>query len=173
MIPSAAWRFWRLNDPCSSECDSDTAAMAAAKTANAFEWPVQPPKIAPPLGDLHPHQIHGSMVQPESSSKTACWSDQLFLHTHSRVSHYFTMGHCIFPQILPLPLGGSSSHVTHSTKGLQLIEPNDNSIGSAVFVWVPNAMHCCTMHCQWERKPPKLPLPLGTASPRRKTEACR
>jgi len=26
-------------------------------------------------------------------------------------------------------------------------------------------MLCCTMHCQWGRKPPKLPLTLGISSP--------
>ena len=51
MIPSAAWRYWRLNDSARSERDSDAAATAAAKIDNAFEWPGQPPKIAPsPLG---------------------------------------------------------------------------------------------------------------------------
>jgi len=44
MIPSAAWRYWRLNDPFCSERGSNTAAMATLTTANVFEWPGQPPK---------------------------------------------------------------------------------------------------------------------------------
>ena len=46
MIPSAAWRYWRLNDPFCSERHSNAAATPAAKIANAFEWFGQPPKIA-------------------------------------------------------------------------------------------------------------------------------
>jgi len=30
----------------------NAAAMAAAKIANAFQWPVQPSKLPLPLGDL-------------------------------------------------------------------------------------------------------------------------
>ena len=50
-----------------------------------------------------------------------------------------------------------------------LIIPNSISSGSAIFVWVSNVS--CTMHCQWGRKPPKLPLPLRILSPcRSRTE---
>jgi len=40
------------------------------------------------------------------------------------------------------------------------IKPNGISIGSAVFVWIPNAG--CTMH---QGKKPKLPFPLGFRHP--------
>ena len=43
MIPSAAWRYWRLDDTCCSVRGDD----AAMKIASAFEWPGQPSKIAP------------------------------------------------------------------------------------------------------------------------------
>jgi len=46
MIPSAALRYWRLNDPFCSERRSDGAAAAAAKIDNAVQWPGQPLKIA-------------------------------------------------------------------------------------------------------------------------------
>ena len=45
--------------------------------------------------------------------------------------------------------------------------PNGISIGSAVFVWVPNDT-LYNMHCQWGRKPPKPPLLLGISSPCRR-----
>ena len=51
MIPSAALCI-------------DAAVNGAAKIANAFEWPEQPPKIAPSLRDLHPQLIHGSVGGP-------------------------------------------------------------------------------------------------------------
>ena len=37
-LPSAAWRYWRLNDPFGS----DAAATGAAKIANAFKCPANP-----------------------------------------------------------------------------------------------------------------------------------
>ena len=39
-----------MNDACYNESDSD----AAAKIANAFEWPRQPPKLSLLLGLRHP-----------------------------------------------------------------------------------------------------------------------
>jgi len=44
MIPSAACHYWRLNDSCSNERDSNAAAMAAAKVANVLECPNNPQK---------------------------------------------------------------------------------------------------------------------------------
>ena len=41
MIPSAVWRYWRLNDPFCSERRNEAATTSAAKTANVFEWPVR------------------------------------------------------------------------------------------------------------------------------------
>ena len=53
---------------------ANATAMAAAKIAYAFEWPGQPQNIAPsPLGSAS-RLIHGSVVPPEPSSKTACRS---------------------------------------------------------------------------------------------------
>jgi len=46
MIPSTAWRYWRLNEPFCNERHSDAAATAPATIANAFEWPGQPQEIA-------------------------------------------------------------------------------------------------------------------------------
>ena len=43
MIPSDAWRYWRLKDPFCS----DAATTGASKIVNAFEWPGQPSKIDP------------------------------------------------------------------------------------------------------------------------------
>jgi len=59
----------------------NAAAMAASKTVNAFEWPDNPRKLHLPVGDLHPHLIHGSLGPPKSSSKTACQLVQLLLHS--------------------------------------------------------------------------------------------
>jgi len=43
--------------------------------------PDNPENCPSPMGDLHPHLIHGSMDPPESSFKTACWSVQQFSHS--------------------------------------------------------------------------------------------
>ena len=63
------------------------------------------------------------------------------LHTHRRVSHYFTMRHYVFLPKLPLSL--SWSGLPSNTCYLwptRVIIPNVISIGSAVFLWVPNAI---------------------------------
>jgi len=59
---------------------ANALATAAAKIVNAFEWPEQPPKIAPSRGSA-PRLIYGSLGLPQSSSKTACRSVQPFLHS--------------------------------------------------------------------------------------------
>jgi len=48
----------------------------------------------------------------------------------------------------------------------QVIKPNDISIGSAVFVWIPNAMLYNTL--SMVKKTPKLPIPLSIALPQRR-----
>jgi len=74
-----------------------------------------------------------------------------------------------FPQKLPLPLGGSGPHLTHGIGPTQVINPNGILIGSA-FLYGSQMLQCTT-HCQWARKTPKLPLPLGISSHRqRRTE---
>jgi len=53
---------------------ANATAMAAAKIAYAFECPGQPQNIAPSLLGSASRLIHGSVVPPEPSSKTACRS---------------------------------------------------------------------------------------------------
>ena len=53
--------------PFAAKAAANAAATAAAKIANAYEWPRQPPKIAPSLGG----SAHGFLGPPESFSKTA------------------------------------------------------------------------------------------------------
>jgi len=53
--------------------------MAAAKIANAFEWPGQPPKLPLPLDGSAPPSNHGSLGPSESLSKKPCRSVQPFL----------------------------------------------------------------------------------------------
>ena len=82
-----------------------------------------------------------------------------FCTTHRRVSHNFTMCRYVIPQKLPIPLGGLGPHLTWYLRPTRVIVPNGMSIGSAVLY--ESQILCYTMHCQWGRKPPKLPLPLG------------
>jgi len=90
-----------------------------------------------------------------------------FCTAHHRVSHYFTTGCYAFPPKVPLPLGGSGSPSnTWYLERTRVINEDDISIGSAIFVWVQ--MLCCTMHCQWGRKSQKLHLALEISSPRRR-----
>jgi len=93
------------------------------------------------------------------------------------VSHYFTMCRYVSPKIAPASWGSGPPSNTWHLRPTRVISPNGISIGSAVLYG--SQILCCTMHCQWGRKPTKLPLFLGISSPcRRKTEpwpwvACR
>ena len=76
-------------------------------------------------------------------------------------------GH-VFPQNCPLPFGDRQPHVPSP-----LIIPNGISIGSAVFVWIPNAMLYNAL--SMGKKTTKIaPTPLGFRHPagccRRRTE---
>jgi len=87
-----------------------------------------------------------------------------FCTAHHRVSHYFTTGCYAFPPKVPLPLGGSGSPSnTWYLERTRVINEDDISIGSAIFVWVQ--MLCCTMHCQWGRKSQNCTLPLKFRHP--------
>jgi len=148
-----------------------TAVTAAAIIVSASEWPGQPKKL--PIVDLHPNLIHGSLGPPESLSK---WHVDRFSHfctAHRRVFHYFTMGQYVFLKKLPLSLGGSGPPSNTWYLGpTGVIKPNGISIGLAIFVWVPNAMLYDELSVG--KKTPKLPFPIGTASPcRRWTEPQR
>jgi len=94
--PSAARRYWWLNNPFCSEWGRDSCR----KDCRCF-WKAQTThKNCPfPLGDLHPHLIHGPLGPPESSSKMACRLVQPFLQAHRTVSHYCTICRYISPKI--------------------------------------------------------------------------
>jgi len=129
MIPSAAWNYWRLNDPFCSD--------AAVKIANAFEWPDNPQKIAPsPWGSEPPSNIW--------------YLGPTRVFTQNSIS----IGSAVFAQLMvecPITLqctamflkNASSPRAPSNTWYLgptQVIIPNNISIGSVVFVWVSNAM---------------------------------
>jgi len=77
------------------------------------------------------------------------------------VSYYFTLRRYVFPENCPSPLGIGSPSNTWYTRPTRVITPNGISIGSAIFVWVENALLYNAL--SMGRKIPKLPLPLGTS----------
>ena len=146
---------------------ANAAATLQRRLSMLLNGPDNLRKLPLPLRDRHPRLINGSLSPPESSCKTASRSRfSSFCTVHRRVSYYFTMGrYDSFPPKLPLFLGGSGpSSNTWYLWLTQVINPNGISIGSAVFVWVRNAI-CCTMHCQWGGNPPNCPFPLGLRHP--------
>jgi len=157
--------------------------MAAPKITNAFEWPGQPPENCPlPLGDLHPHLIHGSLGPPESSSETACQSVQPFfaqLTMLCRTVHCqwggkppklslpitFQCAAVVSRKFAPSPWGSGPPSNTWYLGPTRVIIPNGISIGSGVFVWIPNAMLYSAL--SMGRKTPQLPFPLAFHHPAR------
>ena len=65
MIHSAAWRYWRVNDPSGN----DAVATGAVKIANAFECPDNPQKLPLPLGGSAPYVIHVLWAHPSLHPK--------------------------------------------------------------------------------------------------------
>ena len=86
-----------------------------------------------------------------------------FCTAHRRVSNYFTVRRFVYPKNFPFSLGDRAPHLTHGTWTHPSHQPNGISIGSAVFVWVPNVMLYNALSVG--KKPPKLPLPLGFRHP--------
>jgi len=81
----------------------------------------------------------------------------------------FTMGRYVSPKIAFSSWGiGSPSNTRY------LIPPQSSSQTASRSIrpflcGSPNSQKlCCTMHCHWERKLPKLTFPLGTSSPRQR-----
>jgi len=118
-----------------------------------FEWPGhgQPPKNYPfaVMGSAH-HVIEGSLGPPESSSKTACWSVQPFCTAHHSVSHYFTMRRYVPP---PEKIAPSTSNAWYLRPTRVITQTASRSVQPFLY---GSQMLCCTMHCQWKRKLPKL-----------------
>jgi len=126
-----------LNDLVCSERDSDATATVAVKIADTFEWPGQPPKIA------HPHLSHGSVGPPEPLSKTGM-SIGSAVFAQRTVECPITLQWAAaspFPKKLAPSLGRSGPPSnTWYLQPTRVINPNGILIGSAVFVWVSNAM---------------------------------
>ena len=138
-----------------------------------------------------------SKFQPTTSSM--CSTEQQVQHTYNTQQgnrRYYTPTRCALPsppsqpigrtycsehgsninysyvplKTAPSPWGDWVLHLTHGTYGLPKSTCQMAPRSVQPFLY-GSKMLCCTMHCQWGRKPPKLPLPLGISSPcRRRTE---
>jgi len=136
---------------------------AAAKLPLLLNGPDNPLKLPVPLGDLHPHLIHGSLGPPEFSSKRARRSVQPFLHSSQYSVPLLYNWPLRFPQNDPFPLGiGAPSNTWYLGPTRVITQTASRSVQPFL---CGSQMLCCTMHCQWERKPPKLPLPLEISLP--------
>ena len=92
-----------------------------------------PLKIAPSHGGSEPHLIHGSLGPPKSSTQTASRSVQPFLHSLRQSVVILYNRRPLSPQNCPFPWGSGPSSNTWFPGPTQVLNPNDISIGSAVF----------------------------------------
>jgi len=93
MIPSAAWRYWRLNDPFAANTAATLQRPLQRRLPMLLIGPGNPRKLPLPLKGSASHVIHSSLGPPTSSSKTAHLDRfSRFCTDHRRVSHYFTIG---------------------------------------------------------------------------------
>ena len=72
-------------------------------------------------------------------------------------------GTCFFSKS-SLPLRGSSPHITHCSLGQAHSSPQTASRSVQPSLYGSQIL-CCTMHREWGRKAPTLPLPFGISSP--------
>ena len=122
------------------------------------------------------HTVHSHHPLPDRShlQQTRQWQNDPFccmtllaiewsLLQRKRQPHYFTF--YVFTKNCLFPLGiGSPSNTWYLWPTRVII-----SIGSVIFVWVPNDMLYNAL--SMGKKTPKLPLPLGISSPcRRRTK---
>jgi len=145
---------------------ANAAATLQRRLAMLLNGPDNPRKSPLSLEGSAPHLMRGSLGSPESSSKTASRLLQPF---------FFCTAHHSVPLLYNWPPRfsskiafsnspwGSGPHLAHGTGSTPVIMSNGISIGSAVFVWVPNAMLC-----QLEKKLQKIAPSLGISSPRRR-----
>jgi len=115
-----------LNDPFCSERRSD----AAAKIANACEWPDSPRKLPRSLGDLHSYLTHGFLEPTQVLVQNGISIASAFF------AHYSTMGHYAPPpkKEIATSLGISGPHITRGAHG-----PPESSVQPFLLL-VQNAM---------------------------------
>jgi len=129
-------------------------------------------KLPIPIGGHATYLIYGSLGPPAYSSTTACRLVQPFLHSSPWIVPLFYNAALRSPEIASPPWGIGSPSNTWYLRHTRVIIPNSMSNCRSVQPFLYGSqMLWCTMHCQWGRKPPKLPLTLGISSPcRRMTE---
>jgi len=115
-------------------------------------------------GESAPNLIHVSVGPPVFLQNGMSIGLAIFAQ-RTVVSHYFKRASTFSPQNCPFPLGDRVRIYTWYLKTTRVINSNGISIGSTISY--ESQMLCCIMHCECERKPPKLPLFLGILSPAR------
>ena len=136
-------------------------ATAAVKIANAFEWPGQPPKIAPsPLGICNPCNtwfIGPTWVFIQNGISIG---SAVFAQLNVECPITLQWAATFLPKIA-LPSGPPSNTWYYSPP-----ESSSQMASWSVLLFLYRSqMLCCTMHCQWGRNPQNCPFPLGYRHP--------
>jgi len=131
---------YRVLNPKGISIWSAVSAQLTIECPYTLQWIAPSPlKTAHSPGDLDRHLIYGSFGLPESSTQTASQSVQPFFCTaHRRTSLYLRMG-CSFAPKLPLPMRICIPSNTWFPGPNWVHDPNDISIGSAVFTGLTTA----------------------------------
>jgi len=82
-----------------------------------------PSKLPFPMGDLDQHLIHDSLWPSKPITQMASQSVQPFFAQFTAECPYTYNGTPLFPQKLPLPMGGSGPHLIHGSLGLPSPQP--------------------------------------------------
>jgi len=120
------------------------------------------PKMSLPLGDMHPHLMHDSLVPPDSAPNVILIDSAVFVYTTvETVLQCFSMGRTS-PKSNPSPWD-MHPDLIHDFGAHPTQPPNVILIDSAVFVYttVETVLQCFSVGVQ----PPKLSLAFGDMHP--------
>jgi len=145
--------FNQRNTACFAEaCSSLTVVKAIVDIRLRLRCAIPPPRPSWPVMD-------SSNAYNQASAPIVCTP----LHGDQSNSQFIKCLAPVFPRNCPFHFGARHPHVTHCSSGQAHSSSQTASWSVQPFLY-GSQMQCCTMHCHWRRKPPKLPLPIGISS---------
>jgi len=160
MLLAIEWSLLQQTRPwrCSNGCSKDYQCFWMARMG------LSTPKIALHLGGSAPPSNAWFLRPTRDFFQNDIWiSSDVFAQL--TIKYPITLQWvATFSPKLTLFLGDRVPHLTHGTSGLPESLRQTASRSVQPFSY-GSQMLCCTMHCQWGRKPQNCPFPLGLRHP--------
>jgi len=107
----------RVHNPNGKFIGSAIIAQLTAESPYTYNGLFFPPKLPLLMRYLESHLTRGSLGPPESSTQTASWSVQPFLHRRPQRIPILYNGTPLPPSKLPLPIRDLDPHLIHGSLG--------------------------------------------------------